>query len=215
MGCTTLRLCENQHPCPRESIRTPHRAGRLQFCQSPHAAEPLGTARACGRRGCVPAQAVMEVLAGCAACSAAALEVPSASWEHEPPTRGWSRLFSGFSFQRCHLHIFYYELIPNLLSEKDQTSPYVFVGCSLCLLLSCYPGFEVRLKGKRGSRVWGAHLGEAIAGWKHKTPETPAPRGTVTPCPTRDPPACSRRLCCCRGNQRPWPRLFALMFYFF
>lgn len=59
----------------------------------------------------------------------------------------WSQLFSGFSFQHRHLHIFYYELIPNLLLEKDQTSPYAFVGCFLCLLLSHYPGFEVRLKG--------------------------------------------------------------------
>lgn len=68
--------------------------------------------------------------------------------EHKPPTCGWSQLFSGFSFQHCHLHISHYELIPNLLSEKDQTSPYVFVSCFLCLLLSRYPGFEVRLKGK-------------------------------------------------------------------
>lgn len=31
----------------------------------------------------------------------------------------------------------------------------------------------------------GAQLGEAVAGCKHKTPETSAPHGTVTPCPTR------------------------------
>lgn len=72
----------------------------------------------------------MEMLAGCAAHSAAALRMPRTRTH----TCGCSQLSSGFSLQHCHSHIFYYELIPNLLLEKDQTSPYVFVGCLLCLL---------------------------------------------------------------------------------
>lgn len=162
----------------------PHGAGRLQFGQSLRAAEPPGTARARGRSGCMPGAG-----GGHAARSAAALEVP--------PTCGRSQLFAGFPFQHCHLHVFYYELIPNLLSEKDQTSPFVFVGCFLCLLLSRLTGFEVRLKGKRGSRVRGAQLGEAIAGWKHEAPEPPAPG---SPCPGRDPPDAA---CAAAGRSTP------------
>jgi len=41
----------------------------------------------------------------------------------------------------------------------------------------------VRLEGKRGPRVWGAQRGEAGAGWKHRTAETPAPHATVPPAP--------------------------------
>lgn len=211
VGTTTPLLCRNQHPHPHERIRTPHSAGQLYFCQSLQAAEPLGTAWARGRRGCVLAQPAMKVLAGCAARSRCRARPGSTN----PPRAAAPSSFLALPSKHCRLPIFCYELIPNLLSEKDQTSPYVFVGCFLCLLLSRYPGFEVRLKGKRGPRVRGAQLGEAVAGCKRKTPETPAPHSTVTPCPTRDPPACSHRLRCCGENQRLWPRLFALMFYFF
>lgn len=69
LGSTAPLLCRNQHPHPHERIRTPHSAGQLHFCQSLQAAEPLGTARARGRRGCVPVQPVTKVPAGCAARS--------------------------------------------------------------------------------------------------------------------------------------------------